>query len=485
MLASSATLWAVDMTGDKDDPTVARQGAAAQGSSPARPRPTSRTRAPVDDDERTIVGPRPVQPGQPVIKKISLSAALETQGRSAGKSRNPAIAAASGVLELLGLLRTGLVEMDAPKLQRHLHAALTQFEIDARNAGLSDADINDARYALAATCDDIAQNLPGANQVYWKRHSLTAHFFADPNPSVGFFIRLHRMSGNPAQHAIILELMFVCLGLGFEGQYRTARDGQVALVSLRTDLYHRFRSVLPRAFPEMSHQWAPVVLNGTRRHHRLPLWIIAGIGAAMVVMLYAVLAWTLTQEAQAAQSAIIDLHDPTDPIAIERITLPDAPVEPQVVVYEAPKTGQTDRVRNQLEAEIAAGLTTVSEEGDFIAVRLGEALQFGAGAAILADESPIIARIAAVLEKEPGSIIVEGHSDNIPLSGRGRYKTNEDLSAARAAAVRDVLAQYMSDPGRMTVAGAGAAKPLVRADTPEARSQNRRVDILLRKEQRL
>ena len=478
------------MTSDKEDPDkggrpAAGQVPSGQTASGQRPRPTSKTKTSLGDDERTIVGPRPVSSAKPASRKLTLSDVLERQARSGGSASNPMIAAANGVLELLGLLRTGLVEMDALRLQRHLHAALTQFEADARDAGISDADINDARYALAATCDDIAQNLPGANQVYWKRHSLTAHFFADPNPGVGFFIRLHRMSGNPSRHAMTLELMFVCLGLGFEGQYRSARDGQVALSNLRTDLYHRIRSVVPRAYPDMSCNWAPVVLNGARRHHRVPLWIITGIGASMVVVLYGVLAWTLTKEAQAAQSAIIALHDPTDPIAIERVALPDVPVEPQVTVYEAPKTGQVDRVRDQLADEIAAGLTTVSEEGDFIAVRLGEALQFGEGAAVLASESPIIARIATVLENEPGSIIVEGHSDNIPLSGRGRYKTNEELSAARAAAVSDVLAQYMSDPDRMTVEGAGASKPLIRADTPEARSRNRRVDILLLKEQRL
>jgi type VI secretion system protein ImpK len=470
------------MSDDDDDRTVFGQSLPTP---PARPKSALRTPVDPDEDDGTILAPRPARPGEKATAQLPLVAALQHKGRTAGKASNPVLAVASDLLEVLGLLRTGLVEMQSKLLHEHLQRAILMFEEEARSAGVSEQDNTDARYALAATCDDIAQNLPGTDLVFWQRHSLTVQFFDDPNPGVGFFTRLHRLSGNPGQHALSLEVMFVCLALGFEGQYRAAPDGPVALASLRKDLYNRIRNVVPRAHESMSLAWAPVVLARRRRHGLVPMWIIAGVGAAMVVALYAALAWTLTKEAHAAQAAIIDLHDPNAQIEIERVTLPDEPAVPEVVVYEAPETGQVERVRAQLEAEIAAGLTTVSEEGDFIALRLGSALQFGAGAANLTEESPIISRIATVLEREPGSIIVEGHSDNIPLSGRGRYKTNEELSAARAQAVRDVLARYMSDPSRMSVVGAGSAKPLDRANTPAARSRNRRVDILLLKEQRL
>lgn len=452
---------------------------------PARPRQPQTTQAPEDDAERTILGPRPVRQAVVARGQLPLAEALGFGSRKTGLSSNPAVAAAMPVLELLGVLRTGAVEMDADQLHDHLLRRLGAFEGDALAAGLAASDVADAHYALAATCDDIAQNLPGADPAYWKTNSLSVHYFGDPNPGVGFYTRLHRLSKMPDRHAATLELYFVCLAVGFEGQYRKASGGAAALMKLRRDLYQTYRGVLPRAAPGMSLRWLPVILRGTRRHKLAPLWVITGVGASMVVMLYAVLAWTLSREAQAAQSTMLNLHDLSDPIAIERVSLPDVPKEPEVVVYEAPPTGQLARVRAQLDPEIKAGFTTVSEEGDYIAIRLGAALQFGAGAATIKAESPIITRIAAVLEAEPGAITVEGHSDNIPLSGRGRYKTNEDLSAARAATVRDLLAQYMSDAGRMTVSGVGAAKPLNRANTPAARLQNRRVDILLLKEQRL
>ena len=466
---------------DDDDRTIFGQAL------PKRPAPQAR--APVtavpdnDDDDRTILTTRPVFPTLGVSAQVTLDEALQSSGQMRGLASNPVMACAADLLGLLGLLRTGLVEMQSAPLRDHLLIALDRFKRDAIAANISYEDMTDASYALTATCDDIAQNLPGTDLAFWKKNSLTAELFDDPNPGVGFFTRLHRLSGDPARRAYTLEVMLACLALGFEGQYRSAPDGPVALVSLRSELYHRIRSVVPRPRAILSTSWLPVILAGARRHARVPIWIIGGVGAAMVVALYTALAWTLTQEAQAAQSAILDLHDPNAPIEIERVALPEAPAV--VEVYEAPPTGQLDRVKEQLAPEVAAGLTTVTEEGDFVAIRLGPALEFGAGAANLTSESPIIARIASVLDAEQGAIIVEGHSDNIPLSGRGRYKTNEELSAARAAAVRDVLAQYLSDPSRMSVFGAGASKPLDRANTREARTRNRRVDILLIKEERL
>ena len=63
--------------------------------------------------------------------------------------------------------------------------------------------------------------------------------------------------------------------------------------------------------------------------------------------------------------------------------------------------------------------------------------------------------------------------------------TNEALSEARAETVRALLEPHLTNPGRMSVEGVGPAKPLNTANTREARAENRRVEILLQKEQRL
>lgn len=380
---------------------------------------------------------------------------------------------------LLGRLRTGMVEMQAIPLRDHVLQELAGFVRKCTEKGVPPADVELARYALAATADDIVQTIPGNDPQYWQQFSMAAEVLNDRSAGIGFFARLEQVMTYPNQHANVLELMLTCMSLGFEGKYRTEPNGAVMLSRLRTEMYQRFRSVVERPDEALSHKWLPVLLGGRRRGGSVPIWIIGSVGAAMVVALFATLSWLLSGEAQSAQNDIISLHQGLAEVVIERS-------EGEIANYEAPDTGQLERIRGRLAQEIEDNVVVVDEVGDFIAVRLTEALRFGSGSAELkTDLTGLGKRIADVLESEPGEIVVEGHSDNIPLRGTGRYKTNEALSEARAGTVRDLLAPHLSDPDRMSVIGVGPSKPLDPANTKEARKKNRRVEILLRKEERL
>ncbi|MFT4151794.1 MAG: peptidoglycan -binding protein [Paracoccaceae bacterium] len=77
-------------------------------------------------------------------------------------------------------------------------------------------------------------------------------------------------------------------------------------------------------------------------------------------------------------------------------------------------------------------------------------------------------------------IRVDGHTDNVPLSGLGEFKDNWQLSSARALSV----VRYMQDdlgfpPNRLAATGFGEYRPVAEGDTPEARAQNRRIELKL------
>lgn len=74
---------------------------------------------------------------------------------------------------------------------------------------------------------------------------------------------------------------------------------------------------------------------------------------------------------------------------------------------------------------------------------------------------------------------VDGHTDNIPLSGTGRYKDNWELSTARATAVVKFLIENGVPPNRLVAAGFGEFQPLDPADSDEARARNRRIELKL------
>jgi chemotaxis protein MotB len=74
---------------------------------------------------------------------------------------------------------------------------------------------------------------------------------------------------------------------------------------------------------------------------------------------------------------------------------------------------------------------------------------------------------------------VDGHTDNVPLSGSGRYRDNWELSSARAVSVVKYLIEQGVPAVRLVAAGFGEFQPLVEGDTPDARNRNRRIELKL------
>ncbi|MBI9068075.1 MAG: OmpA family protein [Salinivirgaceae bacterium] len=92
-----------------------------------------------------------------------------------------------------------------------------------------------------------------------------------------------------------------------------------------------------------------------------------------------------------------------------------------------------------------------------------------------------IKQIAGVLEiNKDINIVVEGHTDDVPMQGSGDVKDNWDLSVKRATSIVKILLQNSSmEPSRVSAAGRGPYFPIDSAKTPEARAKNRRTEIIL------
>ncbi|GIL01920.1 MAG: hypothetical protein BroJett030_18190 [Alphaproteobacteria bacterium] len=74
---------------------------------------------------------------------------------------------------------------------------------------------------------------------------------------------------------------------------------------------------------------------------------------------------------------------------------------------------------------------------------------------------------------------VDGHTDNIPLSGAGQYKDNWELSQGRALAVVKFFIEQGVPPDRLVAAGFGEFQPIEQGDSDEARAKNRRIELKL------
>ena len=127
------------------------------------------------------------------------------------------------------------------------------------------------------------------------------------------------------------------------------------------------------------------------------------------------------------------------------------------------------------------GLTVVQKNGK-VYVSLEEDLLFASGkyAVGSAGVSALNKLSAALAGQKDLEILVEGHTDSIPLRGKSEVKDNWDLSVLRATAVVKVLTSNPNlNPTQLTAAGRGEYIPFKSNATPEGRSANRRIEIIL------
>lgn len=127
------------------------------------------------------------------------------------------------------------------------------------------------------------------------------------------------------------------------------------------------------------------------------------------------------------------------------------------------------------------GLTVETRNGK-VYVSMEEKLLFKSGSinVDMGGENALLELAKALNQDNEISILVEGHTDNVPMNENSSIKDNLDLSAMRATSITRILTtKGMVDPKRITSAGRGEYFPIDQANTPEARAKNRRTEIIL------
>ena len=127
------------------------------------------------------------------------------------------------------------------------------------------------------------------------------------------------------------------------------------------------------------------------------------------------------------------------------------------------------------------GLTITQKNGK-VYVSMDESLLFESGkTAVQPKGIEALKNVAKVLEQNSDiNVLIEGHTDDVPMVGKGEIKDNWDLSVIRATSVTKIILQNSkTEPTRITSAGRGEFFPLDAAKTPEARKKNRRTEIIL------
>ncbi|MGR8929392.1 MAG: type VI secretion system protein TssL, long form [Gammaproteobacteria bacterium] len=144
---------------------------------------------------------------------------------------------------------------------------------------------------------------------------------------------------------------------------------------------------------------------------------------------------------------------------------------------------EADDIKEKLKSEIDQGLVTVDTHGYRIVIRINEKGSFASASAVLKPGfEPVMDKITQSVAESKGKVIVSGHTDDIPIK-TVMYRSNWELSASRAVTVAEYMLEKKSvDEQRFLIEGHADTHPLVPNDTHEHRAMNRRVEIIIAKD---
>lgn len=208
---------------------------------------------------------------------------------------NTLVATAWELLSEVVRLKGSTAQESLHALNDRLASGIALFEARALHEGVDNSQVVSARYVLCSVIDEAVVTTAWGSQSDWSQISLLSRFHNETFGGEKFFLLLERMSRNPVKHVAMLELMYLCLSLGFEGKYRVMERGVLQLEGIRDALYRQVRHVRGDAPRD-----PPTAPPRGQQHRRLVrivsvTWVTVFV-AACLLMMYSGFAWVLGEQ---------------------------------------------------------------------------------------------------------------------------------------------------------------------------------------------
>ena len=393
-------------------------------------------------------------------------------------SINPLVTEASPLLSLINRIRNTARHDNVDQLRSQVIEEIKQFTRRSISAGIEPKVVGAGQYALCATVDDVVQNTPWGSASSWSKRGMVTTFHREAWGGDRFYTLLDYMQRDPERNQHALELMYLCLALGFEGRLRVLPNGASELARIRDALHRLIRRRRGDYERELSPHWVGVVTARRGAKAVVPLWVAALIGIGIAVAVFLFLRFLLNADSDVTFRDLFRLP-PQGEVALVRPQRTEAPLDigPASPPAQAPPPpGNYDILDSYLQP-VAGGPIELLGDNRRVIIRLGTDGMFRSGSATIEEEfEPILAEVAGGLREVTGSIRVIGHTDSVRIS-TARFPSNVELSEARAESVVEVLSRYLNGTPLESVGLADADPVVPNAQTVADLARNRRVDI--------
>lgn len=202
-----------------------------------------------------------------------------------GDSINALIDAASPLIGMVLRVRK-LTQLDeVEKLYHNTVDDIMAIESELTEAGYDRAQVLAYRYVLCSFIDEAVMNTPWGADSVWAEHSLLTRFHNETWGGEKVFGILQRLEAEPSKYKELLEFIYLCFCLGFEGRYKVVANGREEFDKIVNRLYEVLRQLRDEE-PELQIGATEHVVNTRYRlGHQMPIWaIFAGFGLMLTMI---------------------------------------------------------------------------------------------------------------------------------------------------------------------------------------------------------
>jgi type VI secretion system protein ImpK len=437
------------------------------------------------DDDKTILRPMPggrkpqAQTPSTSATPVSTKSATYNSGISenlreqiAHSTRNPITGAAISLLSLVAQLRNTSTHPDVAGLRISIIEEIKQFEIKIKNRGVPGEQVQAARYALCTLLDETVLNTPWGCNSLWSTQSLLIFFHKEAWGGEKFFLILKNCMQQPGTHLDLLELLYFCLCLGFEGRYRVEDHGSSKLEEIRENAYQIIQRQRGDVERNLSLHWQGIKDKRNILAKLIPFWVIGSVAALLLMISFLGFLYLISSASDPLLSRLYALKD----------SLEVQPVVAKEVIpsVETPSTPLPfDELTTFLEPEVRRGEVMLLKRNGKIVIRIMSKGFFASGSdKVMTKYFPLLDKISQALAKVSDRIVVVGHTDSSPIFS-AKFPSNWDLSKARALSVVELLTSNNKISATIVSEGRADTQPMVPNDSPEHKAMNRRVEIIL------
>lgn len=161
-------------------------------------------------------------------------------------SFNPFITAASPLLRTVLQMKENLEKEHEYEIREELVEKINLYNETASKYGIEENEILVTRYILCTFADELMNSTYLGKENNWSNNSLLSIFHNETYGGENFFHLLDKFLRVPAKYIHILELMYICISLGFEGKYRVIDRGQIELNNIKDGLFRQIKIVQGR-----------------------------------------------------------------------------------------------------------------------------------------------------------------------------------------------------------------------------------------------